>query len=144
MRFKYNELVEKFAGMLGTPKDMIEDTFAKPDKTDVAIDKYISAKSYGGFSIIIIFDTEGNDVHFLRAYRIYNGMIEGGQAAMAKMKPLELLTKFMQSYGIPREIPGRGEHRILIDKPMNIFFSGVLDIDRYLKDPELYSSGMGG
>ena len=54
MMFRYNDLIEKFADALGTPKYMIEDTFAKPDKTDVAIDKYISIKDFGEYSILII------------------------------------------------------------------------------------------
>jgi hypothetical protein len=143
MMFRYNDLIEKFADSLGTPKYIIEETFAKPDRTDVAIDKYISVKDFGEYSILIIFDTSGNDVNFLRAFRIYHRMLDGASDpnVRRKMKPLEMLTMFMEKYGICKAVPGHGEKKILIDKPMNIFFPGILDIEKYLKDADAIQNG---
>jgi hypothetical protein len=141
--FRYNELIERFADALGTPKAMIEDTFAKPDRTDVAIDKYVSVKEYGDYSMLIIFDTSGNDVNFLRAFRIYHRMLDGlmDSSVRKRLKPIDVLTMFMEKYGICKAIPGQGERKILIDKPMNIFFPGILDIVKYQKDVDVIQNG---
>src|SRR4030043_1445974 len=114
MRVYYNELVEKFHETLGTPKELIEDTFNKPDLTDVIIDKYISIKNFGDYYMLIIFDMDerAKSARILYAYRIYQKMLDGIE--ISRMKPLEVLTEFMNKYGIAKEVPGFGQQKIII------------------------------
>ena len=131
MRIFYSELIEKFQDVLGTPKELIEETFNKPDATDIVITRYISIKNFGDYYILVIFDLDDKAVRFLNAYRIYQRMMDGKD--ISKMKPLEILTEFMNRYGIPKEISGFGEQKVFVEKTLKIFFSGVLDIERYLE-----------
>lgn len=131
MRVFYNELLNRFQELMGTPKELIEETFNKPDATDVVIDKYVSIKNFGDYYILIIFEMADEVVRFLNAYRIYPKLLDG--ADIAKMKPLEILTEFMNRYGVAKAIPSFGEHKIFIERRLNIFFPGILDIEKYLE-----------
>ena len=131
MQIFYSELIEKFHDVLGTPKQLIEETFNKPDATDIVISRYISIKNFGDYYILIIFDLDNKIVRFLNAYKIYQKMMDGTD--ISKMKPLEVLTEFMNRYGIPKEISGFGEQKVFVEKRLKIFFGGVLDIERYLE-----------
>lgn len=131
MQINYSELIEKFQEQLGTPKDLILETFNKPDSSEVVKTKYISIKNFGDFYILIVFEMDDKVVRFLNAYRIYTKLLDG--ANISKMKPLAVLTEFMNRYGIDKDIPRFGKHKIFIEKSMNIFFLGILDIDKYLE-----------
>jgi hypothetical protein len=133
MHVYYNDIIDKFQEMLGTQKDLIEDTFNKPDLTDVIIDKYISIKNFGDYYILIIFDMDerAKSARILYAYRIYQKMLDGTD--ISKMKPLEVLTEFMNRYGISKEVPGFGQQKIIIKKAPKVFFPGILDVEKYLE-----------
>jgi hypothetical protein len=132
MRFSYDEIITRFQDTLETPKMLIEETFNKPDATDIVVNRYISIKNFGDFHMLIIFEMDGLIVRFLRAYRIHPKLLDGFN--INKMKPIDVLTEFMNKYGIAKEIPQFGEHKILIERKMKIFFLGVLDIEKYLAD----------
>jgi len=131
MQFLYAELVSRFQEVLGTPKELIEETYNKPDATDVARNKYISVKNFGEFYILIVFETYDNYVRFLNAYRIYPKLMDG--ADMSRMKPIEVLKEFMDRYGVAKTIPGFGERNILLEKNTDVFFLGVLNVEKYLE-----------
>ena len=132
MRFSYDEVIDRFQEVLGTPKMLIEETYNKPDNTDIVVNRYISIKNFGDFYILVIFEMDGLVVRFLRAYRILPKLLDGMN--IAKSKPLDVLTAFMEKYGVPKEIPQFGEHKIFVERSMKLFFPGVLDIDKYLAD----------
>jgi len=132
MRFSYDEIIDRFQDVLATPKMLIEETYNKPDNTDVVVNRYISIKNFGGFYMLIIFEMDGLVVRFLRAYRILPKLLDG--INIAKTKPLDVLTAFMEKYGVPKAIPQFGEHKIFIERSLKVFFPGVLDIDKYLAD----------
>lgn len=132
MRFSYDEIITRFQETLGTPKMLIEETFNKPDATDILVNRYISIKNFGEFHMLIVFEMDGLIVRFLRAYKINPKLLDGMN--INKMKPVDVLTEFMKKYGVVTEIPEFGQHKILIDRRLKIFFPGVLDIDRYLAD----------
>jgi len=131
MQVIYSELITRFQDLLGTPKELIEETFNKPDATNIVSNRCISSKNFGSFHMLIIFEMDNETVRFLNAYRVYPQLMNG--ADISKMKPLEMLTEFMNRFGLPKEIPGAGEHKIFIERRMNIFFPGILDIDKYLE-----------
>jgi hypothetical protein len=132
MRFSYDEIIDRFQDVLATPKMLIEETFNKPDGTDIAVNRYVSIKNFGDFYLLIIFEMDGQIVRFLRAYKIHPKLLDGMN--IAKAKPIDVLTAFMEKYGVTKAIPQFGEHKILIDRKLKIFFPGVLDIDKYLAD----------
>ena len=129
MMFSYSELIDKFQDLLGTPKPLIEETFNKPDATDIVKDKMISIKRYGDFYILIVFEMDDKIVRFLSAYRIYPKLLDG--ADISKLKPLDILKEFMNRYGVSKGTSGLGEHKIFIDKSVNVYFLGILDIEKY-------------
>ena len=131
MQIIYSELITRFQEPLGVSKDLIEETFNKPDATDVVSNRFISIKNFGDYYILIIFDADDKIVRFLHAYRIYQKMLDG--AEIGRMKPIDVLKEFMNLYGITKNIEGHGEHRILIERKLNIFFPGILDIGKYLE-----------
>lgn len=131
MRISYSELIQKFNEILGTPKELIEETFNKPDATDIVMNRYLSIKNFGDFYILIIFHMDDKTVRFLDAYRIYSKLLDGND--ISKMKPLEVLTEFMNRYGITKNIAGVGEHKMFVDKKLNVLFLGILDIEKYLE-----------
>jgi len=131
MQIIYSELIARFQEPLGVSKDLIEETFNKPDATDVVSNRFVSIKNFGDYYILIIFDADDKIVRFLYAYRIYQKMLDGTE--IGKMKPIDVLKEFMNLYGITKNIEGHGEHRILIERKSNIFFPGILDIEKYLE-----------
>jgi hypothetical protein len=131
MQFSYSDLITKFQEILGVSKYLIEEAFNKPDMTDVVSNKCISIKNFGEFHILIIFEMDGQIVRFLNAYRIYPKLLDG--IDISKMKPLDVLKEFMNRYGITKTIPGFGEHKILIERKHNIFFPGIIEIEKYLE-----------
>lgn len=131
MLILYSELVNKFQDKLGTPKELIIETFNKPDATDVVKNKYISIKKFDEFYILIIFETIGNDVKILNAYHINSKLLDG--VDISKMRPLDALKEFMNRYGMIKSVPGIGDHKIFVEKNTNVYFLGILDIDKYLE-----------
>lgn len=131
MIISYSKLIDSFQEHLGTPKHLIEETFNKPDATDIVKDRCISIKRFGEFYILIIFEMGDKDVRFLNAYRIYPKLLDGTD--ISKMKPIDILKEFMNRFGVAKEIPGFGEQKIFIDKKVNVFFFGILDIEKYLE-----------
>lgn len=131
MQFVYSELVTRFQDVLGTPKLLVEETFNKPDATDVAINKCVSIKNFGEFYALVIFEMDGQVVRFMNAYRIYPQLFNGTD--ISRMKPTDILKEFMNTYGISKTIPGVGECKFFVDRKMNIFFPGILDIEKYLE-----------
>ncbi|MEM5829769.1 MAG: hypothetical protein QW040_03615 [Candidatus Aenigmatarchaeota archaeon] len=131
MQFIFSELIERFHELLGTPKELILETFNKPDATDFVINKCISIKNFGKFYILIIFEMEDKIVRFSTAYKIFPRLLDG--LNIAKMRPVEILEEFMEKFGILKLIPGYGECKFLIDKKSKIFFHGILDIEKYLQ-----------
>jgi len=131
MRFAYSELVTRFEEPLGIRKDIVEETFNKPDATDVFADKCISIKNYGDFYMLVVFEMDGQVVRFLSAYRVYPKLLDGFD--IPRMKPVDVLKEFMNRYGIPKMIPKFGEQKILIERKTNIFFPGIVDIEKYLE-----------
>ena len=132
MQFYYSDIITRFQDVLGTQKVIVEETYNKPDATDIVISKMISVKNFGDFYSLVIFEMEGLSVRFLNAYRIYPKLLDGTD--ISKMKPLEMLTEFMNRYGISRPIQGFGEQKIFVDRKLKIFFPGILDIDKYLEE----------
>jgi len=131
MQFSYSELIEKFSDVLGTPKELINETFNKPDATDIIVNRCISVKNLGEYYMLIIFQMDGQVVRFLYAYRIYPKLFDG--VDISKMKPIQVLTELMNRYGISKSIPGFGERKILVEKNSNIFFPGILNMEAYLE-----------
>ena len=131
MRFLYPELINRFHDVLGTPKTLIEETFNKPDKTEVVKNAYVSIKKFDNSYILIIFEDSGNAVKFLNAYKIYPELLDG--LNINAVKPLDVLREFMNRYGIKKSIPGFGEHNFFVEKNVNVFFLGILDIEKYLE-----------
>lgn len=131
MQVIYSELINMFQDLLGTPKELILETFNKPDATDIAVNRCISIKKFDDFYLLIIFEMNDEIVRFISAYRIYPKLLNG--VDISKMKPLEILTEFMNMYGVSRPIPGHGEQKIFIDKSLKIFFPGILDIEKYME-----------
>lgn len=131
MQVLYSELINRFQDLLGIQKNLIEETFNKPDATDVVLDKYISVKNFGSYCILIIFEMGDQTLKFLNAHRIYPKLLNGND--VSKMKPLDLLLEFMNIYGISRTVPGFGEHKVFVERKMKIFFPGILDIEKYME-----------
>jgi len=131
MQFYYSDIITRFQDVLGIQKVIVEETFNKPDATDIVVNKMISVKSFGDFYLLIIFEMDGQIVRFLNAYRIYPRLLGG--ADISKMKPLQMLTEFMNRYGISKPIQGFGEQKIFVDRKLKIFFPGILDINKYLE-----------
>ncbi|MEM7814030.1 MAG: hypothetical protein QXK48_00390 [Candidatus Aenigmatarchaeota archaeon] len=131
MQFIFSELIERFHELLGTPKDLILETFNRPDATDFVLNKCISIKNFGNFYLLIIFEMDDQLVRFSNAYRIYPQLLNGFD--ISKMKPVEILEEFMKKFGILKLIPAYGECKFLIDKKNKIFFPGILDIEKYLQ-----------
>jgi hypothetical protein len=131
MQIVFSELIERFANLLGTPKDLILETFNKPDATDFVLNKCISIKNFGNFYFLIIFEMDNELVRFSNAYRIYPQLLNGSD--LGKMKPVEILEEFMNKFGIVKNLPIYGECKFLIDKKSKFFFPGILDIEKYLE-----------
>jgi hypothetical protein len=131
MNFSYSEVIDKFQDQLGTPKELIVETFNKSDATDIVGDKCVALKRFGDFYILITYGMEGNYVRFLNAYRVYPELLEG--VDIPKLKPLQVLKEFMNRYGVSKSVPGFGEVKIFVEKNVNVVFFGILDIDKYLE-----------
>ncbi len=131
MKIVYNELIERFQEALGVSKHLIEETFNKPDATDVIANRFVSVKNFGDFCIIIVFDLDDKTVRFLYAYRIYPRLLDG--IDISKTRPVGILKEFMDRYGESRSIPGCGEQKFLIDKRLGIFFLGIVNIEKYME-----------
>jgi hypothetical protein len=131
MQIIYSELINQFHELLGTPKELVLETFNKPDATDFVSNRCVSMKNFGGFSLIVVFETENDIVRFTNAYRVYPKLLDGMD--ISKMKPVEVLTEFMNRYGVSKSLPGLGEYKIFIDRKAKIFFPGILDIEKYLE-----------
>lgn len=129
MMFSYSEIIERFKDVLGTPKELIEETFNKPDATDVVKIIYISIKKFYDSYTLITFEMDDKIVRFLNAYKIYPKLLDGMD--ISKTKPVDVLREFMNRYGVSKDVPGLGEQKFLIDRKSNIYFFGVLDIDKY-------------
>jgi hypothetical protein len=134
MQFLYSGLIANFMDVLGTPKHAIDETFNKPDSSDITMNTGISIKDFGGYCILIVFQLDDQNVRFMNAYRLYPQLLLG--IDFRKTKPLKVLKAFMEKYGIEKEFPGHGPCRFLIERGSNIFFTGILDIDKYLADVE--------
>ncbi|MFH1622931.1 MAG: hypothetical protein ABIA12_00195 [Candidatus Aenigmatarchaeota archaeon] len=134
MQFLYSGLIANFMDVLGTPKHVIDETFNKPDSSDVLTDWGVSIKNFGDYFILIVFHLDGQDVRFMSAYRVYQQLLSG--VDLHKSKPLEVLKAFMEKYGIEKEFPGHGTCKFLVERGSNVFFPGILDIDKYLADVE--------
>jgi len=155
MNFSYSELIEKFKDVLGTPKELMEETFNKPDAVDIVKNRYVSIKKFrnlsgdfdGDFYIITISESYDTSVRFLNAYRIYpnmlNDVVQNDDGVnvdtteiskISEMRPLDVLKGFMNRYGLAKAIPGFGERRIFVEKNVDVFFFGILDIEKYLRD----------
>ena len=134
MQFLYSGLIANFMDVLGTPKHAIDETFNKPDSSDITMNTGISIKDFGGYHILIVFQLDDQNVRFMNAYRVYPQLLPG--VNMQKAKPLKVLKAFMEKYGIEKEFPGHGACKFLIERGSNIFFPGILDIDKYLADVE--------
>jgi hypothetical protein len=130
MHFAYSSLITNFQESLGLSKDIIEETFNKPDLTDVIMNRCISIKNFVDYFIIIIFEMDGQTVRFLSAYRIYPKLLDG--IDISKMKPVDVLKEFMERYGMSKAILRFGERKFFIEKGV-AFFPGILDIEKYLE-----------
>ncbi|MEM5836597.1 MAG: hypothetical protein QW451_00905 [Candidatus Aenigmatarchaeota archaeon] len=131
MQIIFSELIERFQNLLGTPKELILETFNKPDATDFVFDKCVSIKNFGDFYILIIFEMNDEIVRFSCAYRIYPKLLNGFD--LKEKRPLEILEAFMEEFGVSKFLPGFGEYKFLIDRKAKVFFSGILDLEKYLK-----------
>jgi len=134
MQFLYSGLIANFMDVLGTPKHAIDETFNKPDSSDITMNTGISIKDFGDYHILIVFQLDDQNVRFMNAYRIYPKLLPG--IDFRKTKPLKVLKAFMEKYGIEKEFPGHEPCKFLIERGSNIFFPGILDIDKYLADVE--------
>ncbi len=134
MNLVFSDLILKFQDQLGVSKEMMEETFNKPDATDSVLDKYISYRIFGNFLVLVVFEMDGQFVRFLNAYRIYPQLMDGFDISRAK--PMDLLKEFMNRYGIAKVIPRFGEQKFLIVKDANVFFPGILDMEKYLEAVE--------
>jgi len=132
MEFLYSGLIANYMDVMGTPKHAIDETFNKPDASDVLTDKGVSMRDFGDFWMLVVFQLDDQNVRFMNAYRIYPQMLPG--VDLRKPKPIEVLSALMDKYGIEKEIAGYGPRKLLIEKGSKIFFPGILDIDRYLAD----------
>jgi hypothetical protein len=131
MNFSYSEVIQKFQDQLGTPKELIEETFNKSDATDIVSDRCVAIKRFGDFYILVTYGMDGNYVRFLNAYRIYPELLEG--IDIRKLRPVQVLKEFMNRYGISKAVPGFGEVKVFIEKTVKVMFLGILDIDKYVE-----------
>jgi hypothetical protein len=129
MEFHYSELILNFQEHLGVSKFLIDETFNKPDASDIVVNRCVSVKNFGEYYILVIFEMDGQVVRFLSGYRIYPKLLDG--ADLTKMKPLDILQEFMNRYGLSKQLPGFGEHKFFIERRLKLFFPGILDIDKY-------------
>lgn len=120
MQFYFSDLITNFQELLGIQKELVVETFNKPDATDIVMNKGISVKNFGDFYFLVIFEMDGQIVRFYNAYRIYPKLLNGADAS--KMKPLEMLTEFMNRYGIIKEVSRFDQQKIFIDRKLNVFF----------------------
>lgn len=128
MKLHYSRTIEQFSTALGVQKSMVEDTFNKPDMTDIMGGYYISIKVYGDHFILITFRTKGNDVFFENAYKIYPSMLD---IDLGKASTIDVLKDFMSKYGMEVDVPGLGKQKVYVDEKQRIFFQGILDVEKY-------------
>lgn len=131
MKFFYNDLTNKLLEVMGIPKWFVEETFNKPDATDIVSSKCISIKNFGECYMLVIFEIDDVTVRFLSAYKIFSKLLDG--VNITKTKPVDVLRELMNRYGITWNVPKFGEHKILIEKSQNVFFPGILDIEKYME-----------
>lgn len=131
MQFIFTELIERFPEFLGTHKELILETFNKPNATDFVLNKYLSIKNFGNFYILIIFEMNDEIVRFSSAYRIHPKILDGFE--VSKKRPIEILEASMNEFGITKLLAGFGEHKFFIDKKAKVFFPEILDLEKYLK-----------
>ena len=131
MQVTFSKVINEFHQTFNLDKSEIEEVFYKPDTTDIMGGTYVSAKHVDGFSILITFEMSGNNVKIMNAYKIFPKMLEKN---IFKMKAGEILFEFMNKYGTDVDIPNVGKHKIFFDHKKRLFFQGILDIDKYMKD----------
>lgn len=131
MLVSYSELINRFGEALGITREMIQETFNKPDATEIVMNRYVSVKMFGDMYILIVYEMSNAAVRFLNAYRIYPKLLEGVE--IYGMKPLGILKEFMDRYGMGKEIPGFGEKKFFVDRTSCISFFGILDIEKYME-----------
>ncbi len=131
MMLSYSELIERFQDVLGTPKPLIEETYNKPDVTDIVMGRYISTRKFGDFHMLIVFQMDGRVVKFTNAYRIYPQLIHN--IDVDALKPVDVLKEFMNIYGIDKDIPGFGKKKFFVEKNARDIFLGILDIEKYVE-----------
>jgi hypothetical protein len=132
MEFLYSGLIANFMDILGTPKHAIDETFNKPDASDILTDKGVSMKDFGDHWMLIVFHLDDQDVRFMNAYRVYPKLLPG--VDFKKPKPIEVLKAFMEKYGMEKEVPGHGPIKFFVERGSNVFFPGILDIEKYVAE----------
>ena len=128
MQFAFSEVISKFSNDLGVNKLEIVETFNKPDSSQIIGGTIISVKNFGPFHLLVTFEMDGLLVRFMNAYKIFPKLIEND---IKKSKPLDILSEFMDKFGLEKDIPGVGKKKIFVDVQRKTFFQGILDIEKY-------------
>jgi hypothetical protein len=133
MKFLYNDLTNKLIEAMGIPKWFVEETFNKPDVAEIMSSKCISMKNFGEFYMLVILEIdERNDVvRFISAYKVFPKLLDG--VNIPKTKPVDVLKELMNRYGIVWNVPKFGPQKFMIERSQNVFFPGILDIEKYME-----------
>jgi hypothetical protein len=129
MQIQWSKTIEQFAPKFGISKEQIEDAFNKPDSTEGVSGNFITVKFYNGYMILITFYMQGNKTFFMNAYKIFPDMLK---TDLNKAKPLEILTDFMNNFGMDVDVPGVGKVKTYVNEVTHDFFQGILDVEKYL------------
>ena len=129
MQIVWSKMIEKFAPQFGIPKAQIEDTFNKPDKSEVFGGVYTSVKFYQGYAMLITFFYESEKVHFMNAYKVFPDMVK---IDLDRANAIEILQDFMDGYGMEVDVPGVGKVKTHIDDQGRKMYQGILDVEKYM------------
>ena len=129
MQIVWSKVIEEFAPKFGLSKPQIEDTFNKPDKSEVNGGIYVTVKYYTGYAVILTFYYEDNKAHFMNCYKVFPDMLT---VDVDKVGSTEILMDFMDRFGMESDVPGVGKVKTHLDPVNHKFYQGILDIEKYM------------
>jgi len=130
MQISWSKTINQFAPVFGLTKEQIEDTYNKPDKTDIIGGNYITVKFYGGYAVLVTFTMQMDHANFMNAYKIFPDMLT---VDVDKASAVDILKNFMENYGMLVDVPGIGKVKTHFNESRKEFFQGILDIEKYIQ-----------
>jgi hypothetical protein len=130
MQILWSKTINQFAPIFNLTKEQIEDTYNKPDKTDIIGGNYITIKFYGSYAVLVTFTMKMDHVNFMNAYKIFPDMLK---VDVEKASALEILKDFMEGYGMLVDLPGVGKVKTYFNESKKEFFQGILDVEKYMQ-----------